>query len=143
MQTTSYERVLILADIVAAIRITRHPPLPRSAAVDAPIGAIPRWTEYAAMVLWREGWIPHGDIPNRQYWISYRDRRRISSPDDGKILRPRYADLERECPVCRESKPLDRDHWHRNPNGRGGWHSICKTCRNHDSRLRMAAKRAV
>jgi hypothetical protein len=48
----------------------------------------------------------------------------------------------RVCRTCGEIKPLDREHYHRDPKGRGGWKTQCKSCAVSYARKRAAAKRA-
>jgi 5-methylcytosine-specific restriction endonuclease McrA len=40
----------------------------------------------------------------------------------------------RTCKTCGETKPLDKDHFHARPTGRGGFRPVCKICANNASR---------
>ena len=49
----------------------------------------------------------------------------------------------RQCSRCREDKPLDKDHFHKDKRRTGGFDYICKTCardKNRDWRARNPEK---
>jgi hypothetical protein len=47
----------------------------------------------------------------------------------------------RTCKTCGLPKPLDEDHFHARPTGRGGFRPVCKVCANNVSRPKTTAYR--
>ena len=104
-----------------------------------------RPTEWAAVFLQRFGYLPGWLGVQDTYWTLPRKIRaiRVDWEYVGKKLQPDRVESRRQCCACGQWKDLTSEHWHRNPNGRNGWHSKCKECRNDESMDYMEVKRAA
>lgn len=126
---TTYGKVIQLAEL--SVQAQRENPV--SFADDKPWEAGKqqgRPTEWQACFLWRHGYLPGYLIVDDTYWTLPRKLRNFIP--DWKWVNsdpnPHPKEKNRQCCECREWKPLDLDHWYKDPKGRNGWHTICVEC---------------
>ena len=145
---TTYRIARLLGDYVVMLHYDRVTILPVSACQEFGVGVKrgPQTERYACF-LWRNGWIPGNAYTQDKYWImpKYKRVERLDWDWLESEPKPTHSKEEhrRKCTECEQWHDLTHEHWHRNKDGRLGWHSICKHCRNGVESQRIAVKRAA
>jgi len=93
-----------------------------------------RPTEWLACFLMRNGWIPDLAYCDPAYFSPPRNRNRVPLGFQVTVYPSFDGAVGRVCSNCCTQFPLTGSYWHRDPKGRGGWQSLCKSCRNEGRR---------
>lgn len=134
---TDYAAIVRQAERIKQAKWADYVPLPLSCAVDTLQDYdVKRPTERLAVFLWRSGVLPHeahttgfvGSVAARSsnYDLPWSDvTEEAWAVQRGQTPRQTH----RVCKCCGKTKPLNKDHWHRNASSLLGYNTICKNCR--------------
>lgn len=142
---TRYGHVYLAASVSKYIQWQVYVPPAKEQSINFGSIGVSRPTERDACFLWRNGYMPGYMVVQDTYWTlpSHLRETKLDWSWVGKVPEPHPDAIGRVCIDCNERKPLTADFWHKNPDGKRGWHSVCKCCRNAADRKRYKAKKAA